>query len=168
MGMEKFCNIKCRVSGLTPDAVVIVATTRALKMHGGGPEVTPGKALHETYTKENLEILREGCKNLLKHIENSKKFRLKVLVGINKFSYGFPPWYRADIAHPPPAQTPPRSSPSSKRWPSPVEPMLQSLAITGRKVELELVSSPLLLLRVARCRQTSNSYTISISRSKRR
>jgi methylenetetrahydrofolate dehydrogenase (NADP+)/methenyltetrahydrofolate cyclohydrolase/formyltetrahydrofolate synthetase len=86
MGMEKFCNIKCRVSGLTPNAVVIVATTRALKMHGGGPEVTPGKALHETYTKENLEILREGCKNLVKHIENSKKFGLKVLVGINKFS----------------------------------------------------------------------------------
>jgi len=90
MGMEKFCNIKCRVSGLTPDAVVIVATTRALKMHGGGPEVTPGKPLHETYTQENLGILREGCKNLVKHIENSKKFGLKVLVGINKFSYVFP------------------------------------------------------------------------------
>jgi len=88
--MEKFCNIKCRVSGLTPDAVVIVATTRALKMHGGGPEVTPGKALHETYTKENLEILREGCKNLVKHIENSKKFGLKVLVGVNKFSTDTP------------------------------------------------------------------------------
>jgi methylenetetrahydrofolate dehydrogenase (NADP+)/methenyltetrahydrofolate cyclohydrolase/formyltetrahydrofolate synthetase len=91
MGMEKFCNIKCRVSGLTPDAVVIVATTRALKMHGGGPEVTPGKALHETYTQENLDILREGCKNLIKHIENSKKFGLKVLVGINKFTYGCSP-----------------------------------------------------------------------------
>ena len=89
MGMEKFCNIKCRISGLTPDAVVIVATTRALKMHGGGPEVTPGKMLHEVYTKENLEILKEGCKNLVKHIENSKKFGLKVLVGINKFSYVF-------------------------------------------------------------------------------
>ena len=89
MGMEKFCNIKCRVSGLTPDAVVIVATTRALKMHGGGPEVTPGKPLHETYTQENLEILREGCKNLVRHIENSKKFGLKVLVGVNKFSYVF-------------------------------------------------------------------------------
>ena len=87
--MEKFCNIKCRVSGLTPDAVVIVATTRALKMHGGGPEVTPGKALHETYTQENLEILREGCKNLVRHIQNSKKFGLKVLVGVNKFSYAF-------------------------------------------------------------------------------
>ena len=86
MGMEKFCNIKCRVSGLNPDATVIVATTRALKMHGGGPEVTPGKALHETYTKENLEILKEGCKNLAKHIENSRKFGIKVVVAINKFA----------------------------------------------------------------------------------
>ncbi|TDL27475.1 C-1-tetrahydrofolate synthase [Rickenella mellea] len=86
MGMEKFCNIKCRVSGLTPDATVIVATTRALKMHGGGPDVTPGKPLHETYTKENLDILKEGCKNLAKHIENARKFGLKVIVAVNRFS----------------------------------------------------------------------------------
>jgi len=86
MGMEKFCNIKCRVSGLKPDAVVIVATTRALKMHGGGPDVVPGKALHETYTKENLVTLREGCKNLIRHIQNARKFGLKVIVGINRFS----------------------------------------------------------------------------------
>jgi methylenetetrahydrofolate dehydrogenase (NADP+) / methenyltetrahydrofolate cyclohydrolase / formyltetrahydrofolate synthetase len=87
MGMEKFCNIKCRTSGLVPDATVIVATTRALKMHGGGPDVTPGKPLHDTYTSENLETLGEGCKNLVKHIENSKKFGIKVIVAINKFSY---------------------------------------------------------------------------------
>jgi methylenetetrahydrofolate dehydrogenase (NADP+) / methenyltetrahydrofolate cyclohydrolase / formyltetrahydrofolate synthetase len=87
MGMEKFCNIKCRLSGLTPDAVVIVATTRALKMHGGGPEVTPGKPLHDTYIKENLEILEEGIKNLSKHIQNSKKFGLKVIVAVNQFAY---------------------------------------------------------------------------------
>lgn len=86
MGMEKFCNIKCRVSGLTPDAVVIVATTRALKMHGGGPDVTPGKPLHDTYTKEDLVTLEEGCKNLVKHIENSRKFGLKVIVAVNQFS----------------------------------------------------------------------------------
>ncbi|KAL5490517.1 ADE3_2 [Sanghuangporus weigelae] len=85
MGMEKFCNIKCRVSGLKPDATVIVATTRALKMHGGGPEVTPGNPLHETYTTENLQILREGCKNLARHIVNSKKFGIKVVIAINKF-----------------------------------------------------------------------------------
>ncbi|GBE82083.1 C-1-tetrahydrofolate synthase [Sparassis latifolia] len=90
MGMEKFCNIKCRVSGLTPNAVVIVATTRALKMHGGGPDVTPGKPLHETYTKEDLVTLKEGCKNLVKHIENSRKFGLKVIVAINQFSSDTP------------------------------------------------------------------------------
>ena len=86
MGMEKFCNIKCRVSGLKPDATVIVATTRALKMHGGGPEVTPGKPLHETYTKEDLVTLKEGCKNLRKHIQNSRKFGIKVVVAINQFA----------------------------------------------------------------------------------
>jgi len=87
MGMEKFCNIKCRISGLKPDATVIVATTRALKMHGGGPEVTPGKPLHETYTKEDLVTLQEGCKNLKKHIQNSLKFGVKVIVAINQFAY---------------------------------------------------------------------------------
>ncbi len=87
MGMEKFCNIKCRISGLKPDATIIVATTRALKMHGGGPDVTPGKPLHETYTKENLVILEEGVKNLVKHIQNAKKFGIKVIVGINRFTY---------------------------------------------------------------------------------
>jgi methylenetetrahydrofolate dehydrogenase (NADP+) / methenyltetrahydrofolate cyclohydrolase / formyltetrahydrofolate synthetase len=88
MGMEKFCNIKCRMSGLIPDAVVIVATTRALKMHGGGPEVAPGKPLADTYTKEDLVTLREGTKNLVRHIQNSKKFGLKVVVAINCFTYG--------------------------------------------------------------------------------
>lgn len=86
MGMEKFCNIKCRISDLKPDAAVIVATTRALKMHGGGPDVTPGKAIPDVYTQENLEMLKEGCKNLAKHIENAKKFGLKVVVGINQFT----------------------------------------------------------------------------------
>lgn len=86
MGMEKFCNIKCRVSGLKPDATVIVATTRALKMHGGAPDVTPGKALHETYTSEDLVTLKEGCKNLARHVENSKKFGIKVIVAINQFA----------------------------------------------------------------------------------
>ncbi|KAF8077942.1 formate--tetrahydrofolate ligase-domain-containing protein [Lyophyllum atratum] len=86
MGMEKFCNIKCRVSGLTPDATVIVATTRALKMHGGGPDVTPGKPLHETYTSEDLITLQKGCNNLVRHIQNSKKFGIKVVVAINQFA----------------------------------------------------------------------------------
>ena len=86
MGMEKFCNIKCRTSGLKPDATVIVATTRALKMHGGGPDVAPGKPLHETYTKEDLVTLKEGCKNLVKHIHNCRKFGIKVIVAINQFA----------------------------------------------------------------------------------
>jgi methylenetetrahydrofolate dehydrogenase (NADP+) / methenyltetrahydrofolate cyclohydrolase / formyltetrahydrofolate synthetase len=86
MGMEKFCNIKCRVSGLSPDATVIVATTRALKMHGGGPEVTPGKPLSDTYTNEDLVTLKEGCKNMVKHIQNSKKFGVKVIIAINRFA----------------------------------------------------------------------------------
>ena len=85
--MEKFCNIKCRVSGLDPNAVVIVATVRALKMHGGGPEVTPGKPLSEVYLKENLEILEKGCSNLIRHIQNSKKFGVKVIVAVNRFTY---------------------------------------------------------------------------------
>ncbi|KAF8636469.1 hypothetical protein AX17_003285 [Amanita inopinata Kibby_2008] len=90
MGMEKFCNIKCRVSGLKPDATVIVATTRALKMHGGAPDVTPGKPLHDTYTKEDLVTLKEGCKNLVKHIQNSRKFGIKVIVAINQFASDTP------------------------------------------------------------------------------
>ncbi|KAM0792500.1 hypothetical protein ACM66B_005172 [Microbotryomycetes sp. NB124-2] len=86
IGMEKFCNIKCRVSGLKPNAVVLVATIRALKMHGGGPEVTPGKPLPEVYLNENLEILEQGCSNLRKHIENARKLGVKVIVCINRFS----------------------------------------------------------------------------------
>jgi methylenetetrahydrofolate dehydrogenase (NADP+)/methenyltetrahydrofolate cyclohydrolase/formyltetrahydrofolate synthetase len=83
--MEKFCNIKCRTSGLQPNAVVIVATVRALKMHGGGPEVTPGKPLSDVYTQENLEILEKGCSNLIRHIQNSRKFGMKVVVAVNRF-----------------------------------------------------------------------------------
>lgn len=86
IGMEKFCNIKCRESGLQPDAAVLVATVRALKTHGGGPEVTPGKPLDDVYTQENVEITRAGCSNLAKHIENAKKHGLKVIVAINRFA----------------------------------------------------------------------------------
>ena len=90
IGMEKFCNIKCRVSGLKANAVVLVATVRALKMHGGGPEVTPGKPLAETYLKEDLETLEKGCCNLGKHIENAKKYGIKVIVAINQFTNDTP------------------------------------------------------------------------------
>jgi len=86
IGMEKFCNIKTRVSGLKPNAVVLVATIRALKMHGGGPAVSPGKPLDIVYQQENLELLEKGCANLGKHIENAKKHGLKVVVAINQFT----------------------------------------------------------------------------------
>ncbi|KAL1610094.1 tetrahydrofolate synthase [Paraconiothyrium brasiliense] len=86
MGGERFFNIKCRSSGLQPDTVVIVATVRALKVHGGGPPVTAGAQLPEVYRTENVEILRKGCVNLKKHIENAKAYGVPVVVCINKFS----------------------------------------------------------------------------------
>jgi methylenetetrahydrofolate dehydrogenase (NADP+)/methenyltetrahydrofolate cyclohydrolase/formyltetrahydrofolate synthetase/formate--tetrahydrofolate ligase len=85
MGFEKFMDIKCRASGLMPDAVVLVATVRALKMHGGGPKVTPGKPLSSAYTEENLDLLRKGLCNLTAHIEVIKKYGLPVVVAINSF-----------------------------------------------------------------------------------
>ncbi|KAL1613408.1 tetrahydrofolate synthase [Diplodia seriata] len=85
MGGERFFNIKCRSSGLVPDAVVIVATVRALKVHGGGPEITPGAQLPEVYRTENVEVLRKGCVNLKKHIQNAKQFGVPVVVAINQF-----------------------------------------------------------------------------------
>jgi methylenetetrahydrofolate dehydrogenase (NADP+)/methenyltetrahydrofolate cyclohydrolase/formyltetrahydrofolate synthetase/formate--tetrahydrofolate ligase len=85
-GMEKFFNIKCRASGLIPHCVVMVATVRALKMHGGGPRVIPGRALAKEYTEENLELLEKGCTNLRKHIENAKLFGVNVVVAVNRFT----------------------------------------------------------------------------------
>ena len=85
IGFEKFWNIKCRMSGLIPNAVVIVATIRALKMHGGGPTVKPGVPLAEEYTKENLELLEKGCENLIAHIETVKKSGVRPVVCINSF-----------------------------------------------------------------------------------
>lgn len=86
IGMEKFMNIKCRYSGLIPDAVVLVATIRALKMHGGGPRVVPGKPLHQAYKEENLELLGAGLDNLRVHIRNARRFGVPVVVAVNKFT----------------------------------------------------------------------------------
>ncbi|CUM54712.1 uncharacterized protein AC631_04249 [Debaryomyces fabryi] len=86
MGGERFINIKCRSSGLVPDCIVIVATVRALKVHGGGPEVKAGAPLAPEYTQENVELLRAGCSNLAKHISNAKSYGLPVVVAINKMS----------------------------------------------------------------------------------
>jgi formyltetrahydrofolate synthetase len=85
-GMEKFFNIKCRMSGLTPQCVVMVATVRALKMHGGGPKVVPGRPLPKEYKEENLGLLEKGCVNLGKHIRNAKLFGVNVVVAVNRFT----------------------------------------------------------------------------------
>jgi formyltetrahydrofolate synthetase len=85
IGFEKFWNIKSRLSGLTPHCAVIVATVRALKMHGGGPKVVPGKKLDSAYTGENLGLLEKGFENLLAHIETVKKAGIKPVVCINGF-----------------------------------------------------------------------------------
>ncbi len=75
---SQFFNIKCRTSGLQPQAAVIVATVRALKSHGGGPAVEPGKALDAVYTTENLDLLAKGTCNLKHHIKNALKFGVLV------------------------------------------------------------------------------------------
>jgi formate--tetrahydrofolate ligase len=85
MGFEKFCNIKCRYSGLKPDAVVLVATVRALKVHSGEFTVKPGKPLDEGLTKENLRAIRGGACNLAKQIRNVRKFGTEVVVAVNRF-----------------------------------------------------------------------------------
>lgn len=85
IGMEKFFNIKCRYSGLIPNAVVLVATIRALKMHGGGPAVVAGYELDKAYTEENLGLLEKGIENLAAHIENVKRFGIPAVVAINRF-----------------------------------------------------------------------------------
>ncbi len=85
IGMEKFMDIKCRTSGLIPNVVVLVATVRALKMHGGGPKVVAGKPLDTAYTVENLDLLRAGLGNMQKHIKNALGFGIPVVVAVNSF-----------------------------------------------------------------------------------
>ncbi len=86
LGMEKFMNIKCRYSGLTPDAVVLVATVRALKMHGGAGRVVAGKPLPKELVEENIPALKAGSVNLVKHIENARRYGVPVVVAVNRFS----------------------------------------------------------------------------------
>ena len=85
IGMEKFFDIKCRYSGLIPQVVVLVATVRALKMHGGGPKVVAGRPLAPEYTDENLELLKAGLGNLQHHIKNAKLYGVNVVVAVNSF-----------------------------------------------------------------------------------
>ena len=90
IGMEKFFHLKCRASGLVPDAVVLVATVRALKTHGDGPPVKPGQPLDAAYMTENLELLKTGLPNLVRHIEIARQFGVSVVVAINQFSADTP------------------------------------------------------------------------------
>jgi len=85
IGLEKFVDIKCRYSGLKPDAAVIVASIRALKMHGGGPAVVAGKPLDPVYSESNPELVEKGCSNLAKAIDISRRFGIPALVAINTF-----------------------------------------------------------------------------------
>jgi len=85
MGAEKFFDIKCRASGLTPDAAVVVATVRALKMHGGVGKIVAGKPLDPALTQENVEAVRTGAANLAAHIEIIRRFGIPAVVAINAF-----------------------------------------------------------------------------------
>ena len=85
IGFEKFWNIKCRLSGVIPNCSVVVATIRALKMHGGGPRVAPGQPLDKAYTQEDLKLLNAGLGNLIAHIETVKKAGINPVVAINSF-----------------------------------------------------------------------------------
>ena len=90
IGMEKFFDVKCRYSGLIPNVVVLVATVRALKMHGGGPKVVAGKPLDPAYTEENLELLSKGLGNLQHHIKNALRYGVPVVVAVNSFATDTP------------------------------------------------------------------------------
>jgi len=85
-GMEKFFDIKCRATGLIPNCVVMVASVRALKMHGGGPKVVAGLPLDPAYGEENLELLEKGCENLAANIGIARLFGIPVVVAVNRFT----------------------------------------------------------------------------------
>ena len=85
IGFEKFWNLKCRYSGLIPNCVVVVATIRALKCHGGAPVPVPGKAMPVEYKTENVDWVAKGCGNLIHHIRNVRKAGIPSVVCINAF-----------------------------------------------------------------------------------
>jgi formate--tetrahydrofolate ligase len=86
IGAEKFFNIKCRVSGLVPDAAVLVVTVRALKAHTGKYKIIAGRALPPELTEENVADVEAGAVNMIKHLENLKKFGVTPVVAINRFA----------------------------------------------------------------------------------
>jgi formyltetrahydrofolate synthetase len=85
IGFEKFWNLKCRFSGLKPNAAVLVATIRALKCHGGAPIPVPGKPMPDEYSKESVEWVEKGCENLVHHINTVKKAGINPVVCVNAF-----------------------------------------------------------------------------------
>ncbi|MHB8844884.1 MAG: formate--tetrahydrofolate ligase [Nitrospirota bacterium] len=85
IGFEKFWNLKCRMSGLKPNAAVVVATIRALKCHGGAPIPVPGKPMPAEYKGENVGWVEKGCENLIHHIKTVKKAGINPVVCINAF-----------------------------------------------------------------------------------
>ena len=85
MGAEKFFDIKCRQSGLRPDAAVMVATVRALKMHGGVGRIVAGKPLDPALAEENVDAVRKGSANLAAQIENVRVFNVPVVVAVNHY-----------------------------------------------------------------------------------
>ncbi len=85
LGLEKFCDIKCRASGLIPDAAVMVCTVRSLKAHSGKFKIIPGKPLDPALFEENIEALQTGSRNLIKQLENARLFGIPVVVAINRF-----------------------------------------------------------------------------------
>ncbi len=85
IGFEKFWNLKCRYSGLTPDCSVLVTTVRSLKMHGGGPRVVPGKSIDKSYTSKNTSLVEKGLDNLFAHIDIIRKSGIQPVVCINHF-----------------------------------------------------------------------------------
>jgi formate--tetrahydrofolate ligase len=90
MGAERFFNIKCRTSGLVPDAAVVVATVRALKLHSGRHKVTAGRPLPPEMLAENPDEVRLGAANLLKHLEIVRRHGVTPVVAINAFAEDFP------------------------------------------------------------------------------
>jgi formate--tetrahydrofolate ligase len=85
IGFEKFWNVKCRYSGLKPNVSVLVATVRSLKMHGGGPKVTPGVAIPDEYKKAAPELVEKGCSNLVHHINIIRAAGINPVVCVNSF-----------------------------------------------------------------------------------
>lgn len=85
IGLEKFVHLKCRLGNIRPAAVVVVATVRALKMHGGGPPVVAGTPLQQEYTYENVALVEAGLSNLTRHVSHASSYGVPVVVCVNRF-----------------------------------------------------------------------------------